>query len=300
MEQLKGTAKMFIGSATLALVLTLVSQALGLYGLIDTRLARWFLVVAWLVAVTGTAASDHLGQKPIRYRVAIVVIFALAVGSAMLRLDRYVIDKKMQQEAYTKPPNGSTSAPGPRLPIIETRGTFEKSGKAAARLIQHSEGPSSPNIATFGNGSPITVYAPPTEMKECRDDKLANCSPSELRFRALQLKKRIDELVEAGRTRLAEADEEKAQHQNADSVGQYQDWLAKKTNALRVFDVLGVKTYRDTYRDAANSYRNEIVNRLGNAIADGSVDYDTPFGWMDLERIAQDLSRLAESLPKHP
>ena len=171
MEELRKDIKVAIGSPIVALFLTLLSQAMGLYGLIDMGLARMFMGFAWLVAVVGVCVSDYLRDESWKHILAVALLVGVIFGGVLFCLDHFAVVKKAHDDARTTPPPVNASAPGPSVPIqkvkmVLTPLIINQGNGAGAKVNQHSSGNNSPNSATFGPNSPIIINPTPKQPTE--------------------------------------------------------------------------------------------------------------------------------------
>jgi hypothetical protein len=117
----KKVLKLFIGSASLAVVLTLITSALSTYGVISVGLARIFLILSWLVAMFGIITSEIVCQWP-KKKIWVISVFAgIILAGGLIGLDHWAILTKARLDAETKPPPQKyTPPPTPKFALDKT------------------------------------------------------------------------------------------------------------------------------------------------------------------------------------
>lgn len=139
-------AKILIGSATVALFVTLMAVGLALTGYIGMGLARLFFVLAWIVAVVGTAVRSG----PKKHTAGITLIAAIVIGAVLLFLDHTTATARAQQDAASHPQSsGQPSAPAPAQSEQHGKGSGSVGGSITT-------GPCS-NVQVGGNGNQASV-----------------------------------------------------------------------------------------------------------------------------------------------
>jgi hypothetical protein len=155
MEGTRKVVKVFIGSEALALVITLVSQALSLYGVISISLARLFLGLAWIVAVLGVLVSDYLYEKSWEHIAAVTIVCGLVLASVFIGLDTYAVGKKASQEVVGQPSTQVRTQPQPQPQQLSPQPSIKQEGPKTEPRNPAKKTSSPPSLNTSGNKSPI-------------------------------------------------------------------------------------------------------------------------------------------------
>lgn len=181
------------------------------------------------------------------------------------------------------------------LPEEEKRITPTQQTTLGATAAEPVAAPAASAPKTMHGSHPNTSNANREQAQlECRDDKLANCSPSELHDRVLALASSIQKLVDDCDDRRIKRFEAEKDAKSIYTPEQYQQWVKESQNALIFFQRTNLDMYNTNYRDMAIKYRDELVQRLGLS-AKGNAHYD-PGGCMFLLDVVEDLSRLVKLL----
>jgi hypothetical protein len=91
----------FLGGAILALFITLITNALQIYGVINVSLARALLTLAWIVAIVGVLGSMH--NAPAKHLLIAGIVTGLPVGLGLIALERWAVSKTIPKTVEQQP-----------------------------------------------------------------------------------------------------------------------------------------------------------------------------------------------------
>lgn len=149
---LRNWVKIVLASPVVSLCLAFIFQALSIYGITSTRVARGFLILAWISAIIGMLVSDYLFHKPLRHIVAVTVSIAVLLGGFLVGIDRYAMNKKAQLDASLAPPT-PLNRPLPSPPVTQFPRREEPIRRPVTNQHQSQRNLGGTNIQQLGNGN---------------------------------------------------------------------------------------------------------------------------------------------------
>jgi len=105
----------FLGGAILALFITLVTNALQIYGVINVSLARALLALAWIVAIVGVLGSMH--NAPAKHLLIAGIVTGLPVGLGLIALERWAVSKTKPKTVESETALVTSNPPEPLNPV---------------------------------------------------------------------------------------------------------------------------------------------------------------------------------------
>jgi hypothetical protein len=105
----------FLGGAILALFITLVTNALQIYGVINVSLARALLALAWIVAIVGVLGSMH--NAPAKHLLIAGIVTGLPVGLGLIALERWAVSKTTPKTVESETAQSTSNPPEPLNPV---------------------------------------------------------------------------------------------------------------------------------------------------------------------------------------
>ena len=90
--------RLFLGSAIVALFITLVTSALQIAGVIEMGVAHILLFIAWLVVVVGFFVSEQLSRATRKRTFSVVSITAIIAGIALYSFGSWMVKTKAEAE----------------------------------------------------------------------------------------------------------------------------------------------------------------------------------------------------------
>jgi hypothetical protein len=125
-----------LGGAIVSLVVGLVLAALSSSGVINMQITHALLWIAFGISAVAAPLSMWLICPSWRYCLSVFVVTGLMVGGGLWRLDSWLTQQKLQQDAINIPPASPyKNPPQPNVPITKT-----PKPKPQVQIEQHGNG----------------------------------------------------------------------------------------------------------------------------------------------------------------
>jgi len=150
--------KVVIGSAAFSLVVTLITAALSIYGIIDMEAARILLFVAWLIGTAGVVTSEIVCSRPWKHVVSVGLVAAVIFASGLIWLDHWAASKKKELDAHTALHlEKVTKAPSPPAFAYKKAPPRELQSPSGAKSNQQQSGSQNTQTGPIENKGGCTV-----------------------------------------------------------------------------------------------------------------------------------------------